>query len=125
MPPLFAADTVTYRDVIDHYGDELGRSVWPEFAAKALDAAKADELNHLVATEWTAISARLAQGFLPPARIEAVLRAAGAPTTPDSIHLDRGFYEAAVLRGREIRNRFTVLDVMGASGRLAGMLPSI
>jgi len=124
-PPVLKADTVTEQEVIDHFGAELGRSVWPEFAAKRLDAVKADELNHRISTQWTAISARLAQGFLPRARIEAVLQAAGGPTTPEGIHLDRGFYEAAVLHGREIRNRFTVLDVMGASGRLTRLLPVI
>lgn len=124
-PPLVIPDTITEREVIDHFGAELGRSVWPEFAAKRLDAVKADELNHRLSTQWTDICARLLQGFLPPARIEAVLRAAGGSTTPESIHLERGFYQAALLHGREIRNRFTALDVMGASGRLTPMLPTI
>jgi glycerol-1-phosphate dehydrogenase [NAD(P)+] len=124
-PPVLEADTVTERDVIDHFGAELGSSCWPEFSAKRLDAAKAEELNHRISAQWTAISAKLAQSFLSPARIEAVLHAAGGPTTPASIHLDRGFYEAALLHGREIRNRFTVLDVMGAAGRLSSMLPTI
>lgn len=124
-PPVLKADTITERDVIAHFGTELGSSCWPEFAAKRLDAAKADELNHRIATQWTDISAKLAQSFLSPARIEAVLLAAGAPTTPQAIQLDRGFYEAAMLHGREIRNRFTVLDVMGASGRLPKVLPTI
>jgi len=124
-PPVLKADTITEPDVIAHFGTELGNSCWPEFAAKRLDAAKADELNHRIATRWTAISARLAQSFLSPARIEEVLHAAGGPTTPASIHLDRGFYDAALRHGREIRNRFTVLDVMGASGRLPNLLPTI
>jgi glycerol-1-phosphate dehydrogenase [NAD(P)+] len=124
-PPVLKADTITESDVIAHFGTELGGSCWLEFSAKRLDAAKADELNHRIATQWTAISARLAQSFLSPARIEAVLHAAGGPTTPASIHLDRGFYDAALLHGREIRNRFTVLDLMGASGRLPNLLPTI
>lgn len=124
-PPAFKPDTVTERDVFDHFGAELGSSCWPEFAAKRLDAAKADELNHRIATRWTTISAQLAESFLSAARIEAVLHAAGGPTTPEAIHLDRSFYDAALLHGREIRNRFTVLDVMGASGRLPQLLPTI
>ncbi len=124
-PPLLIADTLTERDVVDHFGPDLGRSVWPEFATKRLDVAGADELNHRIATGWTALSDRLARSFLSPARIEAVLIAAGGPTTPAAIHLDRGFYEAALLHGREIRNRFTVLDVTAASGRLPQLLPTI
>lgn len=123
--PLLKPDNVTEQQVIDHFGAELGSSVWPEFAAKRINATKADELNHRLATTWTAISAQLAKSFLSPARIEAALRAIGGPTTPDAIHLDRRFYEAALLHGREIRNRFTVLDVMAPSGRLPRMLRTI
>jgi glycerol-1-phosphate dehydrogenase [NAD(P)+] len=111
--------------VIAHFGADLARSVWPELAAKLLDKSKADALSQRIASQWNSISARLAHTFLSPARIEAVLLAAGAPTTPREIHLDRSFYEAALMHGREIRNRYTVLDVMAASGRLAKQLPTL
>ncbi|HZY68513.1 MAG TPA: iron-containing alcohol dehydrogenase, partial [Devosia sp.] len=124
-PPVLKADTLTEHDVIAHFGPELGSSVWEEFAAKRIDALKADELNHRISTNWTAITQRLAQSYLPPERIEEVLHVAGAPTTPEAIHIDRHFYNAALLHGREIRNRFTVLDVMAASGRLPHMLQTI
>ncbi len=123
--PVVGADTLTEREVIAHFGRELGRSVWPELEAKLLDQTRADELNQRIAANWTAISARLADSLLSPSRIEAVLTAAGAPTTPDAIYLDRPFYESALLHGREIRNRFTVLDMMAASGRLSQALPTI
>lgn len=124
-PPVVVPDTITERDVIAHFGADLARSVWPELAAKLLDKSKADALSQRIASQWNSISARLAQTFLSPARIEAVLLAAGAPTTPREIHLDRSFYEAALMHGREIRNRYTVLDVMAASGRLAKQLPTL
>lgn len=123
--PVVSPDTLTEAQVIAHFGDELGRSVWPEFAAKRLDAAKADELNHRLAHEWPAVAARLAQVALPSVRIEQVLRAAGAPTTPGAIHVERPLYEAAVLHAREIRNRYTVLDLMAETGRLSASLPLV
>jgi glycerol-1-phosphate dehydrogenase [NAD(P)+] len=124
-PPVLQPDALTEADIVAHFGRELGRSVWPEFAAKRLDAARADALNHTIATTWPAIAARLARTVMPASRIEAVLRAAGAPTTPAAIHLDRPLYEAALLHGREIRNRYTVLDVLAASRRLPALLPTI
>ena len=123
--PVVMPDTLTERDVLTRFGDELGRSVWPEFAAKRLDAARAEQLNQRIADRWSVISARLATSVLSPARIEAVLLAAGAPTTPAAIYLDRSFYESALLHGREIRNRFTVLDVLTANGRLPQLLPTL
>ena len=124
-PPVLMADSVTERDVIAHFGPELGRSVWPELAAKLLDKTRTDALNQRIATQWNSISSRLADVFLAPARIEAVLHAVGAPVAPAEIHLDRPFYEAALLHGREIRNRYTVLDVMASTGRLAQQLPTL
>lgn len=124
-PPLLEPDAVTEAEVLAHFGDELGRSVWPEFAAKRLDRAKADALNHRIATEWTGIAGRLGRTALPSARIEAVLRAAGAPTTPEAIHVDRPLYEAALLHAREIRDRYTVLDVLAASRRLQPLLSTV
>jgi glycerol-1-phosphate dehydrogenase [NAD(P)+] len=124
-PPVVKPDTVTEQDVVAHFGRELGQSVWPELRAKLLDKSRADALNQKIATEWISISGRLAGTFLSPARIEAVLLAAGAPTTPEQVHLERDFYEAAILHGREIRNRYTALDVMAANGRLAELLPTL
>jgi glycerol-1-phosphate dehydrogenase [NAD(P)+] len=124
-PPVVAPDRLTERDVLEHFGRELGASIWPEFQAKQLDAAAAEAVNHRITTEWSAISQRLTEVLLPASRIEAVLRAAGAPTTPDEIHLTRPFYQSAVLHAREIRNRFTVLDLLGASGRLPALLSTI
>jgi glycerol-1-phosphate dehydrogenase [NAD(P)+] len=63
--------------------------------------------------------------MLPSARIEAVLKAAGAPTTPDAIHVERPLYEAALLHAREIRNRYTVLDLLAESRRLTPLLPAV
>ena len=124
-PPVVAPDRLTEQDVLAHFGRELGASIWPEFQAKQLDAAAAEAVNHRITTEWSAISQRLTEVLLPASRIEAVLRAAGAPTTSDEIHLTRPFYQSAVLHAREIRNRFTVLDLLGASGRLPALLSTI
>lgn len=116
--PVLVPDEITEAEILARFGDELGRSIWPEFAGKRLDSKKADELNHQIATRWTEISSTLARSHISAERLEAVLTAAGAPTTPEAIHLTRDFYEGALVHGREIRNRYSVLDVMAASGRL-------
>ena len=67
----------------------------------------------------TAIRERIDAMLLPPTRIEAVLAAAGraADAAKRSISI-APFYESALLHGREIRNRYTFLDLCRASGRL-------
>lgn len=121
-PPVLRPDAIDEQGVTSHFGGELGRSVWPEFAAKRLDNAGADALNHRIATRWDAIVSRLSGVLLPSAEIGRILGIAGAPTTPEAIHVARPLYNAALLHAREIRNRYTVLDVLGASGRLPLLL---
>jgi glycerol-1-phosphate dehydrogenase [NAD(P)+] len=123
--PVFVADPMTGAEFRSRYGDELGASMWPEFAEKRLDAQRADELNHRIETGWTRIGATLAAIQLPTDNIERALRAAGAPTRPEEIHLDREFYDAALRHGREIRNRYTALDLAAQTGRLGTLLPTL
>jgi glycerol-1-phosphate dehydrogenase [NAD(P)+] len=50
--------------------------------------------------------------------LERALAAAGAPTAPAALGWPPGFYRDAVLRARQIRNRFTFLDLAGDAGQL-------
>lgn len=124
-PPLLRPDTGTETEFRSRYGDELAASTWAEFSLKRLDATRADELNHRIANEWSGIRDRVAPIHLPPAAIEQALRAAGAPTRPDDIHLGRGFYETALRHGREIRNRYTALDLAAEAGRLETLVATL
>lgn len=119
--PRISPDTESLDNFVARFGEELGRSCWQEFAQKRIDSAEADRLNHLIERNRSNIESRIAAISLSPARLESVLRAAGAPTTPDEIYLPAEFYRTAVVRCREIRNRFTFLDLAAAAGVLEDM----
>jgi glycerol-1-phosphate dehydrogenase [NAD(P)+] len=117
--PRIFPDTATEADFRARYGEELGASCWAEFAKKRIDAGRAEALNDLLADRWAAIRDRVRSVLLTSDRLAAVLRAAGADLVPEAIHLSRGFYDTALLRCREIRNRYTFLDLAANAGRLA------
>jgi glycerol-1-phosphate dehydrogenase [NAD(P)+] len=123
--PTLAPDTESDQAIVGRFGLELAGSVIAEFGLKRLDRVQADELNHKLARDWDDIRAQVLAVLLPVRTIESTLRVAGAPTAPADIAVDRGFYEQALLHGREIRNRFTALDLAAAGGRLAPMLSSL
>jgi glycerol-1-phosphate dehydrogenase [NAD(P)+] len=123
--PRVSTDTVTPEAVRATFGGELTATVWPEVEAKRLDAQQATALNDRLAADWDGIANAVRAVLLPARRIEAVLRNAGGPLTPEAIFLDRGFYESALRHGREIRNRYTILDLAAQSGRLEPMLSSL
>ena len=54
---------------------------------------------------------------IEPERLVAVLDHAGAPTSFGDIHLSQAFFHDAVTHAREIRNRYTFLD-LAAEARL-------
>jgi glycerol-1-phosphate dehydrogenase [NAD(P)+] len=123
--PILEADTETYGSFAERYGTELAASCWEEFEGKRLDAERADALNARITEQWPDVREKIEAILLPSQRLSAILAAAGAPLTPEEIHLDRAFYENALLRGREIRNRYTFLDLAANSGRLAGLVSTL
>jgi glycerol-1-phosphate dehydrogenase [NAD(P)+] len=101
-----------------HFGPELGASCWAAFSSKVLDAKRAAALSARLIADWPSIRAQIAALTRPAATIEAVLRAAGAPTRSEDIHVPAAFYRDAVRHAREIRDRYTFLDLAGDAGLL-------
>jgi glycerol-1-phosphate dehydrogenase [NAD(P)+] len=123
--PNVGAEAGSEGEFIARYGDELGRSCFAEFAQKRLDGAAADRLNERLAGEWPAIAADISAIALGAATLTKVLARASAPIGPENIDCRRNFYETAILRAREIRNRYTFLDLAAASGALKALLPKL
>jgi glycerol-1-phosphate dehydrogenase [NAD(P)+] len=122
-PPRLSAEPLGEAALVDRYGPTLGRSCWADLVRKRVDAERAAELTRRLATEWEGIAARCREVARPATEIEAALARAGAPTTPAAIGVPAPFFREAVLRAREIRDRFTVLDLAALSGRLEELAP--
>jgi glycerol-1-phosphate dehydrogenase [NAD(P)+] len=123
--PRLRPDAASEADFKARYGDEIGASCWSEFSAKRLDEGRAEALNANISLNWDRIRDRIAAIIIPSARLTAVLAAAGGPLTPERIHLSRAFYETALTRCREIRNRYTFLDLAASSGGLMRMVGTL
>jgi glycerol-1-phosphate dehydrogenase [NAD(P)+] len=117
-PPRLKPSAPTESSITSHFGGALGAACWAEFQGKRLDGVRADAINAKLAADWDGIRARLGAVMVPAHRLEAVLRAAGAPTTPEDLGWPRDFYREALRHAREIRNRFTFLDLAADSGIL-------
>ena len=110
-PPVLQPTTVTRDDVVRHFGPERGEACWRELEPKRLDQRRADELNARLAAGWDAMRTRL-QAVTPGAtRMTSVLTAAGAPLAPADLGWPQPLFDDAVTHAREIRNRYTFLDL--------------
>jgi glycerol-1-phosphate dehydrogenase [NAD(P)+] len=110
-PPVLHADTDEEADFIARYGEEVGRSCWSEFRRKRLTAAGAEAMNQRLAERWDRVCSEIGAISLSAAFLQRVLTRAGAPTTPAEIHCPVDFYDNVIRRCREIRNRYTFLDL--------------
>ncbi|MBN1837026.1 MAG: sn-glycerol-1-phosphate dehydrogenase [Spirochaetales bacterium] len=111
------------RDFQRRYGPALGASFWGEFTRKRLDDRGAAELNARLEERWDSIRNRLREVVMDPERMDAILAAVGAPRRPIELGWPAAFYRRAIRQAREIRDRFTFLDLAADSGFLtAGAL---
>jgi len=109
-PPVVHPTAVDRDDVTRRFGAERGEACWQELTAKWIDRERAEQLTARLATEWSAIRARIAAVTLGHARIAAALSAAGAPTAPGQLGWSDAVLDDAIAHAREIRNRYTFLD---------------
>jgi glycerol-1-phosphate dehydrogenase [NAD(P)+] len=120
-PPLLHPTRVDEDAMLARFGPTLGPRCIRELRAKALDQAGADRLNAVLAERWPALTARLRPVMLPTERLRETIQAAGAPTTGAKLGLSPAFYRKAVRHAREVRNRFTILDLAADAGLLDGL----
>jgi glycerol-1-phosphate dehydrogenase [NAD(P)+] len=118
QPPELRPTRIDRAALRARYGPDLGDHCRAELEAKALDAGAAERLNRRLAAIWPSLTARLRTVMVPSARLRAALAAAGAPLTGVDLGLDAGFYRSAVRHAREIRRRYSILDLAAEAGLL-------
>jgi len=116
--PVLRPAALDEASFVRRYGEELGRSCWAEFAQKRLDSSRANDVNERIVESWDRIRQSIAEVTRPAAFLADVLQRAGAPTSHEELGWPRRFYEGAVRHAREIRGRYTFLDLAADSGRL-------
>ena len=104
--------------LVGHFGPALGPACWRELARKRLDAKAAEALTWRLAEDWERIRSRLLSVTRSAGELRAALARAGAPVTPEALGWPRAFFRDAVLHAREIRSRWTFLDLAADAGRL-------
>lgn len=112
-PPVLHATAIDADDLIARYGAEIGEGCLAQWRRKALDSAAADRLNARLADDWPGLVKKLRAHALPTARIHQALAACGGFTTAEGAGLPPPVYQQAIRHAREIRDRFSILDIAG------------
>jgi glycerol-1-phosphate dehydrogenase [NAD(P)+] len=120
--PEIKPTKISPSDFITRYGEDIGRMMHGEAAKKALGAKGADDINRKLADIWPALRKELLPMMMQPEDIQAILRAAGGPTTAGELGLPEHVWRAALKHARDVRNRWSFLDLADDAGLLDDFL---
>jgi glycerol-1-phosphate dehydrogenase [NAD(P)+] len=121
-PPLIKATHVSKAEFAARYGAEIGSMCFAEASKKAFDRAGAEAFNRKLAGLWPVLREELRPMLMDPAEMKATLKAAGGPTTAAELGLDRRVWRNAMKYARDVRNRWSFLDLADDAGLLDDFL---
>ncbi len=117
-PPLIKATHIDEREFIDRYGEEIGRMCYAEAKKKSFDRAGAEAFNRKLGEMWPQLREELRPMLMDPAAMKAAIAAAGGPTTASELGLPRKLWRDAMKYARDVRNRWSFLDLADDAGLL-------
>lgn len=117
-PPLIKATHIDEREFVDRYGEDIGRMCYAEAKKKSFDRAGAEAFNRKLADLWPQLREELTPMLMDPAAMKAAIAAAGGPTTASELGLPRKLWRDAMKFARDVRNRWSFLDLADDAGLL-------
>jgi glycerol-1-phosphate dehydrogenase [NAD(P)+] len=124
-PPRIGPTRADEAALVRHFGPALGPACWRELERKRLDAGAAEALTRRLADDWEMIRGRLLSVARAAGELRTALARVGAPVTPETLGWPRAFFRDAVLHAREIRNRWTFLDLAADADRLEAFVGAL
>jgi glycerol-1-phosphate dehydrogenase [NAD(P)+] len=116
--PLLSASKVSVGSLRSHFGEDVGLACWKDIQPKLTDSERALRLNERLQAIWPRLKSEIAAQRRSAGEIDAALAKVEAPRRFSAIGLPRSSFKDAILHAREIRNRYTFLDLAADSGLL-------
>jgi glycerol-1-phosphate dehydrogenase [NAD(P)+] len=117
-PPLLRPTRVDADDMRRRMGSAIAEGCLADFSKKALDAEGARNLNARLEKLWPELRRECLALAIPVEEMTRLLRAAGGPLTAADLGAPVEFYREAVVHCREMRNRYSFLDLAADAGFL-------
>jgi glycerol-1-phosphate dehydrogenase [NAD(P)+] len=121
-PPKISPTHIVEAEFVARYGEEIGRMCYAEAKKKAFDAKGAEDFNGKLAALWPQLRSELRGFMMKPEEMQAILKEAGGPTTATELGLSVKVWRNAMKYARDIRNRWSFLDLADDAGLLDDFL---
>lgn len=116
--PKIKATKISEDDFITRYGKKLGALCFSEANKKAFNAESAAAFNDRLEQLWPELREELAVFMIDPDELQKIIASAGGPTTATELGLSVSVWRDAMKYGRDIRNRWSFLDLADDCGLL-------
>ncbi len=120
--PQIKATQISETDFVQRYGASIGRMMFAEAKKKSFDTEGAARFNRRLAEVWPQLRAELKAMMIDPDELQHMLREAGGPVTASDLGLPRDIWRRAMKHARDIRNRWSFLDLADDAGLLDDFL---
>lgn len=120
--PRLVAAPATIGTFLSFYGPDIGAACWESFTGKLLSGERLAAVNHRLTRDWPEIRQAIRAVHRSATVLESALRRCGAPTQPSDLGLSDEIYAEAVLHAREVRDRYTFLDLAADTGALTRLV---
>jgi glycerol-1-phosphate dehydrogenase [NAD(P)+] len=117
-PPTVRPTGIDAAGMRRRFGDEVAGICLAEMDQKSLDGLGAEKFNAKLQAIWPDLRRELRAFVVPEDVMRRALADAGGPTTARELGLDADFYREAVIHAREIRKRYSALDLAADAGFL-------
>jgi glycerol-1-phosphate dehydrogenase [NAD(P)+] len=117
-PPVMKASRIDVADMSRRMGADIARQCLGEIQPKIFSDNAICALNDKIADLWPVLREELKAFVIPVDEMTRLLKAAGGPTTARELGVPADFYREAVIHCREMRNRYSFLDIAADAGIL-------
>ncbi len=120
--PKIKATKIDRTDFAKRYGESIGQMMYDQAIKKSFDADGAAMLNRRLDVIWPELREDLKAMMINPAEMASIIASAGGPTTATELGLSRNVWRNAMKHARDIRNRWSFLDLADDAGLLDDFL---
>lgn len=117
-PPVVRPTRISEVDFVARYGEDIGRMMFAEARKKALDLSGAAQFNERLAEVWPELREECRAFMIEPDELKRIIATAGGPTTATELGLPIAVWRKAMKHARDVRNRWSYLDLADDAGLL-------
>jgi glycerol-1-phosphate dehydrogenase [NAD(P)+] len=124
-PPKVKPTRISRGDFTSRYGEDIGLMMFGEASKKALDEYAAAAFNEKLSALWPELCAECQAFMIAPEELKRIIASAGGPTTATELGLNLGLWRKAVKHARDVRNRWSFLDLADDAGLLDDFISQV